>query len=142
MVASVIILLSNRTLMPLKHPVYAVSQIFCLFKLVSQVFNSNNFSSVFAIFCRYISYIFCHDFDCHKNCTQIALTPKQRKLFFDQWYIYQFLQLSLQHRFIWQSLLSLVLQQLILQSTPPFHLYTFFLPDCDHLLKYHTQCFL
>ncbi len=33
MVASVIILLSNRTLMPLKRPVYAGSQIFSLLKL-------------------------------------------------------------------------------------------------------------
>lgn len=37
---------------------------FCLLlKLASQVFNFNNFSSVFTTFCRYINHIFCHNFD-------------------------------------------------------------------------------
>ena len=45
-----------------------------LFKLVSQEINYSDFNSVFATFYCYICHIFCHDFDWHKNCTQIALT--------------------------------------------------------------------
>lgn len=56
----------------------------------------------FRYFCCYICYIFCHDFDWHKNCTQNELTTTQWKLFFDQRHIDQFLQLFLQYRFVRQ----------------------------------------